>query len=312
MKSSSDLYAWLLKSEIPTIRYKTLVDLLESPPQLQQVAAEQRAIRRCGPVPAILAKQTEIGAWANEHSYYTPKYVSTHWSMMLLTELGIDAQDVRFQRGVDYMLNTTHSELEKRLSSNSLGFSCLWGNLLRYALHAGRREDARVQELIRYAARDLHHGPCRCAYNEGFACGWGVVRTLWGLALIPSAHRTREVDHAIDNGISFLLNSFQLLDANYPTPSGGKIHPLWFRLNFPLFYQVDILFTLRVLAELNVLEHPGAQPALDWLQARQQENGRWCGSSPYRLRTWRELGDAEETNRWVSLQSATLLKRAGR
>ncbi|MEZ4660143.1 MAG: hypothetical protein R2911_21505 [Caldilineaceae bacterium] len=312
MTLKSDLYTWLLKSEIPSIRFKTLVDLLEHPPQQPCVENARRAVAHSGPVPAILAGQTASGAWANEHSYYTPKYVSIHWSMLLLTELAIDAQDARFQRGVDYMLNATRSELAARMSAGNLGFSCFWGNLLRYALYAGRHDDARVQKLIQYAARDLHRGPCQCVHNDNHACAWGVARTLWGLALIPSAHRAREIDHAIDQGVKFLLHSFRLVDANYPTPDAGKIHSLWSRLNFPLFYQADILFTLRALADLHKLDHPGAQPALDWLQARQQANGRWRGSSPYRARTWRAIGDAEETNRWVSLQSATILKLSGR
>ncbi|MEZ4518816.1 MAG: hypothetical protein R3C44_19030 [Chloroflexota bacterium] len=43
-----------------------------------------------GPVPTIFGKQTEQGDWADEQSYYTPKYVSTHWSMLLLEELAVD------------------------------------------------------------------------------------------------------------------------------------------------------------------------------------------------------------------------------
>ncbi|MEZ4710331.1 MAG: hypothetical protein R3A44_24215 [Caldilineaceae bacterium] len=312
MTLKNELYTWLLKSEIPSIRYKTLVDLLEYPPHQPCVENARRAVAHTGPVPAILAGQAPNGAWAKENSYYSPKYVSTHWSMLLLTELGIDPEDAHFQRGVDFMLNATRSELEARMNASNLGFSCFWGNLLRYALYAGRYDDAQGQKLIQYAARDLHRGPCQCAHNDNHACAWGVARMLWGLALIPTAHRTRQIGHAIDAGVKFLLHSFQLLDANYPTPDDGKIHSLWFRLNFPLFYQADILFVLRVLADLHRLDHPGAQPALNWLQTRQQSNGRWRGSSPYRARTWRAIGDAAEIDRWVSLQSATILRRAGR
>ncbi len=108
---------------------------------------------------------------------------------------------------------------------------------------------------------------------------------------------------------TFLLDTYRLVDANYPTPDNGKIHSLWTKVSFPLFYQVDILFTLRVLAELDALDRPGAQPALQWLAA-QRQNGRWRGGNPYRARTWRALGDREETDRWVSLYAAGILKQA--
>ncbi|MCL4246898.1 MAG: hypothetical protein KJ065_01975 [Anaerolineae bacterium] len=70
--------------------------------------------------------------------------------------------------------------------------------------------------------------------------------------------------------------------------------------------------TLRTLAEFDALDHPGAQAALDRLAGQRGKNGRWRGSSPYRSRTWAALGDAEETQRWVTLQAAHILKQAGR
>lgn len=70
--------------------------------------------------------------------------------------------------------------------------------------------------------------------------------------------------------------------------------------------------TLRTLAEFDALDHPGAQVALDRLAGQRGKNGRWRGSSPYRSRTWAALGDAEETQRWITLQAAHMLKQAGR
>ena len=308
----SEFATWLLSAKTPSIRYQTLVDLLGYQADETRVVQTQQAIMRSGPVPAILIHQSETGKWSGERSYYTPKYISTHWSMMLLTELCVDGSDSRFQQGVHYMLDATADDLGKRLDANTFGLSCFWGNLLRYALHADRAEDAQVEKVIHYSAVDLQDGPCRCAHNGGCACAWGVVRTLWGLASIPKAQRTHETDEAIKQGVKFLLNSFRLIEANYPTSDNGGINPIWFKLNFPLFYQVDILFTLRVLDELDMLEHPGTQAALDWLEQRRVRNGRWLGCSPFRQRTWRELGDREETERWVSLHASRILQHAGR
>ncbi len=308
----NELIPWLLNARTPSIRYQTLVDLLGYPADDQRVVEARRAIAASGPVPAILSRQSKTGNWSGERSYYTPKYVSTQWSMMLLAELSVDADDPGFQQGVRYMLAATATQLSERLDTHTLGFSCFWGNLLRYALHAGKLGDAQVGKVIHYSAFDLQDGSCRCVHNTGYACAWGVVRTLWGLAAIPKAQRTPEVNTAIEQGAKFLLDSFQLIKADYPTPDGGSVNPLWFKLNFPLFYQTDILFTLRVLDELDLLDHPGAQAALDWLEARRAGDGRWSGSSPYRPRTWRELGDREETGRWVSLQAARVLQHAGR
>jgi hypothetical protein len=308
----SEFATWLLSAKTPSIRYQTLADLLGYPADETRVIQARQTIMRSGPVPTILSHQSKTGKWNGERSYYTPKYISTHWSLMLLTELGVDGSDPRFRQGVHYMLDATADDLCKRLDTNTFGLSCFWGNLLRYALHAGMADDARVEKVIHYTALDLQVGPCRCEHNWGYDCAWGVVRTLWGLAAIPKAQRKHETDEAITQGVKFLLDSFRLIEANYPSQENGSINPLWFKLNFPLFYQVDILFTLRVLDELDMLNHPGAQAALDWLEQRRGRNGRWPGSSPFRQRTWRELGDREETERWVSLHASRILQHAKR
>ena len=135
------LIEWLLQAATPTIRYRTLVDLLGLPPADVRVVAARRAILTEGPVPAILAQQADSGAWKGERSYYTPKYVSTQWSMTLLAELGTDGQEARFRNGAEHMLEATAGELSERMETHTLGFSCFWGNLLRYALQAGLGDD---------------------------------------------------------------------------------------------------------------------------------------------------------------------------
>jgi hypothetical protein len=297
---------WLLGAQTPTIRYLTLVNVLGLPEDDARVAAERRAIMEEGPAPAILAGQTEAGSWAGENSFYTPKYRSSHWSLMLLAELLVDGADPRFRRGVEFMLGDTAETLQRKLEENDLGWSCFYGNMLRYTCHAGLSGDERTAVLVHYTLRDMDNGHCRCVWNSGYACAWGVARTLWGLAALPQEQRSVEVQRAIGQGLEFLLQPGRLPAADYPVPDDGRIHTIWSRLNFPLFYQADILFILRVLADLNALDGPGAQAALAWLQEKRQKNGRWRGSSPYRSRTWPGMGGPEETSRWVTVQAASL------
>ncbi|RLC64516.1 MAG: hypothetical protein DRI48_07585 [Chloroflexi bacterium] len=304
---------WLLDAPAPSIRYLTLRHLLECPETDAEVQAERREVHTSGPVPTILAGQTEAGNWAGEHSYYTPKYVSTHWSMLLLTELAADGGDPRLRRGAEFMLAATRAELGKALDEGKRGLSCFWGNLLRYVLHCGYAADPRMEAVVRYLVRDAGEGGWRCPYNDDLPCAWGAARALWALAALParsgSSIGKADVEAAIQSGLTFLVEKHHLVEADYPI--SGRTHPLWFRLNFPLFYQTDVLFVLRVLAELDALDHPGARPALEWLVSRRQANGHWRGASPFRRRTWEGVADGrEETDRWASLHAALVLRRA--
>jgi hypothetical protein len=119
--SQIDWISWLLDAATPSIRYFTPRRLMARGEDDPDVQAARRAMSATGPIPAILAMQTEMGNWAGERSYYTPKYVSTHWSMMLLAELAADGSDPRMRRGATFMLGATQAELNDKLTKGKSG-----------------------------------------------------------------------------------------------------------------------------------------------------------------------------------------------
>ncbi len=303
---------WIISTTSASIIYLAQKHLLNLPATDAQMLKSRKLIAESQVIREMTSHQTPEGNWMHEHSYYTPKYTSTHWSMLLLHELALDENHQAYQRGAQYMLHTTLPYLkERQVQYKTPGFSCLWGNILRYAWAVSHlRADA--QPILDYITHDVINNLCACPYNEQRPCAWGLIRSLWGLAAIPANLRTPSTLQAIESGVTFILKDYDLTQANYPRPEQAKIHPLWFGLNFPLFYQTDILFTLRVLAELCQLHQPEAQPALDWLEDKQNKQGVWRGSHPFRQRTWKHLANGEDAHRWASLFALTILKSAGR
>lgn len=298
---------WLLESEIPSLRYLTRKNLQKLDHNDPLVIEDLRLMESSGPIPTILAGQTSEGNWKGERSYYTPKYFSSHWSMLLLHELSLDSMHKDFRRGIDHMLKDTQVEITEELDRKGHGFSCFWGNLLRYANPKTLDNSDRLLPIVEYLTLEGLTTDWKCAWNDELPCAWGAARTLWALAALPPKLHTERMDSVIRSGISFLLDDYELHNANYPT--SGTTHSIWSRLNFPLFYQTDTLFVLRVLAELKQLSHPGAEGALAWLIGRRTKTGKWRGSSPFRQRTWKNFADKEETDRWVSYFAASILSR---
>ena len=307
--ADKDFIQWLLEAETPSIRYLTLRDLLGKSETSKEVLVARNAMQANGPIPVILAGQTEVGNWAGEHSYYTPKFTSTHWSMLLLTELAADGSTEGMRKGVNFMLEDTKQELWGKIEIKQAGWTCFYGNILRYALYSEFEGDERADLIINNLVFDGLEGGWCCRYNDDRPCAWGAARALWGLAAIPEKASSEVVKETIQSGLQLLLEEHSLVAADYPVPQRGRVHSIWSRLNFPLFYQADILFVLRVVAELGELGHSGVQPALTWLESRRGKNGRWRGASPYKQRTWRVLGGGTETSRWVSLQAAIIRSR---
>ncbi|NDJ54161.1 MAG: hypothetical protein GYB68_13910 [Chloroflexi bacterium] len=311
-----ELIDWLLTAETPSIRYITLVELLDRPEEDAYVQAARSSLHSSGPVPAILAEQQEAGYWLLDDNFYGPKYRGSHWSMMLLEELRANPADPRVRGGANYILEMISGGLEVTsgidnwVETPNPGWDCLWGNMLRYLVYTRYSRDPRTQPIIKRLAHNISDGKSVCKANAWLPCAWGVARALWGLSAIPDDEQTDEVKQAIALGVEFLLDQYDLLAAAYPSPD-GDVSRYWHKLQFPLFYQCDLLFVLRVLRDLGQLGHPRAQPAIDWLIEKRQGSGRWRGSSPFRSRTW-GLGEREDTNRWVTLQALLILKEAGR
>ncbi|PKO07101.1 MAG: hypothetical protein CVU41_03265 [Chloroflexi bacterium HGW-Chloroflexi-3] len=298
---------WLLESPIATIRYQTMRELLNLPSDHSDCQAAYKAIQTTGAVPVILNQQVESGQWKYSQHYYTPKFTSTHWSMMLLEELLCDPFEPRFQAAIEFMLSASQKEVEKY---QDRGFTCLWGNIIRYCVYAGKLSDPRLQYMIDLTAKSLHTEKCKCDWNWQMSCVWGAARSIWGLISIPEPDRTATVEQAIQSGLEFVLETANLIIDNQPSNVEKKTHQNWYKLNFPLFYQADVLFVLRLLYQIDYLDHPQAVNLVSWLESKQKPNGRWLGSSPFRQRTYKELGGPEETSRWVTLQAASILKKA--
>jgi hypothetical protein len=306
--NNPDLANWLLEAQTPSIRFLTLTRLLELDGQADEVQTARHEMIRRGPIPAILAGQRADGSWSGERIFYSPKFFSSHWSMLLLAELHADPSLPGVRQGAVSVLRRAQDRLKApEWLDEKFGLACFWANLLRYSLGAGLEPDARLDPLIEYLTVHGIETQWRCRWNGGRPCAWGAVRALWGLAALPTARLTPRVQQSIDSAIHFLLEEHDPLLANYPLHDGGKISPLWRRLNFPLFYQADLLLLLRALAELNRLDASGAQRVLDWLDSLRGKDGRWKGSSPFSRRTWSEMGGAQETHRWVSLYAALLV-----
>jgi hypothetical protein len=79
--------------------------------------------------------------------------------------------------------------------------------------------------------------------------------------------------------------------------------------NFPLFYQADVLFTLRVLADLGRLDaKPTFRKAVEWLEDRCRDSWRWYGAAPYNSRMWTPLEESRRPSKWITWQALYVLK----
>lgn len=77
---------------------------MDRPDTDPEVIDAKSDILTSGPVPVILRAQNPEGHWRQSGGGYR-KYQGTVWQIMLLSELGVDPNDERVQRGCEYLLS---------------------------------------------------------------------------------------------------------------------------------------------------------------------------------------------------------------
>jgi len=94
----ADAADWLLEEDNPSVRYFTLIDLLEKPHNDPEVLETKKAIMTEGLVPKIFAKINSGGYWETPISFYTAKYKGTVWQLIIIAELGANPTDERVKK----------------------------------------------------------------------------------------------------------------------------------------------------------------------------------------------------------------------
>ena len=330
---SADPLPWLLEDDTPAIRRFALQDLLDRQLDDPDVRAARAAAMTVDPIAAILANQHPAGYWQKPGAGYGPKYLGTVWSVIFLDQLGADPGDPRVRQGCEYVLTHTQAESGGFASVGSMKeirptpsrvIHCLNGNLLRALIGFGWIKDERVQRAIEWQARSITgegfdryyrsatNGPgFRCSANGGLPCAWGAIKAMGALARIPHLERTPVVEHAIEQGVEFLLSRDPAV-ADYPMGFGNvRPNSSWFRPGFPSGYVADVLQNLEVLCELGMSRDPRLRSSIEWLLSKQVSPGRWKNEYAYNGKTWVDFEKQGQPSKWVTLRACRVLKAVG-
>jgi len=270
------------------------------------------------------------GYWFKPGPGYSPKYLSTVWSMIMLGQLGASAEvDERVARACAYVIEHAMTPGGQFSDTGGPGgtYDCLHGNLLTALLDLGST-DPRLERAIEWAARTVTGegialatdrdtpmrynaqkcGPLfRCNANGMQPCAWGAVKIMLAFAKWPKKRRTPLIQRAIDLGADFLLSTDPAAAA-YPTRNGQKPDPRWRKFGFPVFYVADVLQTVEALALLGYGQDPRLANALRLILDKQDHQGRWTLEHDHR--TWVSFGAKKTVNKWVTLRALRTLRAA--
>jgi hypothetical protein len=268
---------FLLRSDEPLFRYRTLVELVgvsEADPR----ATEARAAIPDGPIVRTLL--TDV---PGRHPY--SKWLGLHWRMASLMDLGLPGDLPEAGDAADRVLAwiTGRSEplrAKKVPVIRGLSRQCasIEGNALAVAVHFGHADHPRsrllVEELLDWQWPDggwncdRHEDTTHASANESFPAFRGLA--AFGRAT-ADASMAAAVLARVDRAAEFFLRH----RVAWSERSGRPMHPAVVELHYPPYWHYDVLAGLRSLAESGHLDDPRTSDALDLLEAKRRDDGTW-------------------------------------
>lgn len=332
---------WLLEQSNPSVRYFTLRDVLGKRQEDTQAVSAKRKISESPLLKRIMLKQSRDGYWEDPISPYHPKYKSSYWTIMLLSQLGVDKTDERVKNACEHIFRfqsdeggfssyTSERALKEYEGLDRKGrkfpspneyaasivfehqYSCLTGNTAAALVRLGYADDQRVKKALRWLVKIQNSdGGWLCPYwkphvKDKHGCFFGTICPMDAFSEIGKENLTGEMRMSMERGAEFLL-MHRLFKADH---HGNKIiKPHWLTSSFPMFTSYSILRGLDVLTKLGYVKDERLNDAVEVLMKKRQKNGTWILENTPSGRMQANIETKGKPSKWVTLTALRILKR---
>jgi len=310
----------LQSSNNAEIRYLTLTDLLDIPPDDPEAVRERNAVAGSAEVAAIRSAMNAGGYWGSPGDSIK-RFSGTLWQLMILLELGCSPDMPELRRAASYLLDLNFDDTKKYLVSwkGTPQSPCYQAQILWTALAYGLAGDPRVASVISWIRDNVefHDGDDqvpdpddRCLGRH--TCIRAAVPLVQALAAVPLELRDKKLSALLRAGTEFLLvHHVYKRSHNQAKP----ISPYMTRLTFPGFYYPDALQILYLLTGGGIFDARMAD-AIETVRKKQGSDGMWTLGREYNERKPGDtfpviagFGEKGAENEWITLRALITLKR---
>ena len=298
---------WLLEPEEPSIRYRTLIDLLETPHDDFDVKECKSQIPSSKPVESILSKMHPDGYWLQKNPR-TKEVVgagvkygafgTTHYCLSYLAELGMDRTSHQIAKAAERYLS-----LQKNNGDFYRHFSCLQGLNIRTFLMLGYKDDPRVTRSIDLLIdTDRPDGGYLCDLHEGKyktrpvkSCVRGSVKALLAFSYFPELWELERCRKLVDY--------FLAREGIFKTSSLSEfVNKDMERNSFPIAWRANVYEVLLSLSRMGYGKDERLERAWRVMDSKRDNEGRYILDWTPRQSPWK-VGKRNEPNKWITFYS---------
>lgn len=257
------IHDWLLDSD-PAIRWQVKRDLMDDPVSADE---ERKRVPREGWGARILELQADDGQWGG--GAYTPKWISTTYTLLLLRHFEPDPADSRVRTAVERVRNQV--EMRGRPFFDYASEMCITGMTL--GLRADFVDDVGEPPQIEHIlARQRDDGGWNCQVSSkrsSFNTTLSILEGLLGYERAIGGDDTLAEVRA--KAHEYLLERKLM----YSLRTGEYINTRWLLMSFPPRWFYDVLRALDYLRAASVEPQTRMEEAVDVIRAKRRRDGTW-------------------------------------
>lgn len=332
-----DIIRELLKSNEPSIRYKTKVLVLGESKNDRAIKKLRTEIKKSQRVRKLLKNRRKDGKIKPVKHIYK-KWAGAHWILATLADIGYPEGDKSLRSAIDQLMDLWLSPVFTNKSIckvpipawkdkavpviKGLARRCAsqQSNALFAALSLGfdnEKTDRLVDLLLDWQWPD---GGWNCDRNPAahHSSFWESLIPLRALSLNAKMKETSKVKKAVKRAAELFLRK-----KLYRKESNGQIMNQYFvKLHYPYYWKYNILIGLKVMAEAGFIKDQRCHEVLDLLESKRLEDGGWPAETRFYQTRNEESSNADlvdwggvnkkKYNEWVTVDALYVLKEAGR
>lgn len=297
---------WLLEGD-PAIRWQVMADLTDDPPHL--VTAERARVAVEGWGARLLDLQGEDGHWGG--GIYSPKWISTTYTLLLLRHLGIDPESTEASAAIERVRERVSWRQNPAPFFAGYGETCVTGMIVALGSYFGVIDQARsgVDWLL---DQQLSDGGWNCeaparSSRSSFDTTMSVIESLleYQAAQGPGFEDLTGVRR---QGEEYLLERRLYRSRS----TGEEVNPRWKLFSFPPRWHYDVL---RGLEHMRLAREPDPRcgEGIELVEAKRRRDGRWPLQNHHRgLEHFRMEEGSGKPSRWNTLRAMRVLRWFGR
>ncbi|MHA2239785.1 MAG: hypothetical protein ACXAB2_15700 [Candidatus Hodarchaeales archaeon] len=304
-RQDESVIEWLLEGD-PAIRWQTMRDLSRSP--REDIIKERSKIEIEGWGKKLMEFQDPAGTWNN--SFYSPKWTSTTYTLLLLRRLGINPLNERCKLGCQILLTNgllddggiNYTKAKRKRSE-----TCITGlvfGILSYFKINDERMDMIFEYLIENQMKD---GGWNCRFPQeathaSFHTTLMVLEALYEYQESFSK-KSSEIQLMQKQAHEFLLQH-ELYKSHR---TGETVSTKMTMLSFPPRWYYTTIAALDYFQKINHDRDERFTAAINIL-TKKEKNGKWPLQAPRKGKVWFELEPSRSSSRWNTLRALRILQ----